>query len=64
MEQVSKKIRYSLEPTYRKYGKKIIDTTKKQGNEFAKTAGKRIVKKSEEATGDLIGNKKLIKLFH
>ena len=33
-----------------KYGKKIIDTTKKQGSEFAKTAGKRIVQKSAEAT--------------
>ena len=83
-------MRYSLEPTYRryvkgygflsfarkfgdkygkklmdtatkvgtsKYGQKIIDTTKKQGSEFAKTAGKRIVQKSAEATGDLIGNK-------
>ena len=82
-------MRYSLEPTYRryvkgygflsfarkiedkygkklintarkvgnsKYGKKIIDTTKTQGSEFAKTAGK-IVKKSVEATGDLIRNK-------
>ena len=40
-----------------KYGKKIIDTTQKQRSEFAKTAGKRIVQKSAEATGDLIGNK-------
>ena len=40
-----------------RYGKKIMDTTKKQGSEFAKIAGKRIVKKSAEATGDLIGNK-------
>ena len=40
-----------------KYGKKIIDTTIKQGSEFAKTAGKRIIQKSAEATGDLIGNK-------
>ena len=40
-----------------KYGKKIIDTTKNQGSEFAKTAGKRIVQKSAEATGDLIGYK-------
>ena len=39
-----------------KYGKKIIDTTNKQGSEFAKTTGKRIVQKSAEATGDLIGN--------
>ena len=30
---------------------------KKQGSEFAKTAGKTIVQKSTEATGDLIGNK-------
>ena len=40
-----------------KYGKKILDTTKKQGSEFAKTTGKKIVQKSAEATGDLIGNK-------
>ena len=40
-----------------KYGKKIIDTTKKQGSEFAKTGDKRIVQKSAEAAGDLIGNK-------
>ena len=40
-----------------KYGKKIIDTTKKQGSEFAETAGKKIVQRSAEATGDLIGNK-------
>ena len=37
--------------------KKIIDTTKKQGSEFAETAGRRIVQKSAEATGDFIGNK-------
>ena len=40
-----------------KYGKKIKDTTKKQGSEFAKIAGKKIVQRSAEATGDLIGNK-------
>ena len=33
-----------------KHGKKIIDATKKQRSEFAKTAGKRIVQKSAEAT--------------
>ena len=37
--------------------KKIIDTTKKQGSEFAKIAGKKIVQRSAEATGDLLGNK-------
>ena len=62
-------MRYSLELTYRKYvntatkvgtskyGKKIIDATKKQGSEFAKTAGKRMVQKSAEATRYSIGNK-------
>ena len=44
--------------------KKIIGTTKKQGSEFAKRAGKGIVQKSAETTGDLIGNKMLIKLLH
>ena len=37
--------------------KKELDTTRKQGSEFAKPAGKIIVQKSAEATGDLIGNK-------
>ena len=37
--------------------KKIIDITKKQGNEFAKKAGKKIVQESAEATRDLIGNR-------
>ena len=83
-------MRYSLEPTYRryvkgygflsfarkfgdkygkkiintatkvgnsKYGKKIIDTTKKQWSEFSKIAGKKMVQRSAEATGDLIRNK-------
>ena len=40
-----------------KYGKNLMDTAKKPGTNFAKTAGKKIVEKSEEATGDLIGNK-------
>ena len=38
-----------------------MDTAKKpkknQGTNFAKAAGKKIVKKSTKATGDLIGNK-------
>ena len=45
-----------------KYGKKIIDITKKQGREFAKTAGKKIVQKSGDGTGDLIGNKRAGKI--
>ena len=34
-----------------------MDTAKKQGTHFAKTAAKKIVQISAEATGDLIGNK-------
>ena len=40
-----------------KYGKNLMNTAKKQGTNFAKTAGKKIIEKSAEATGDLIGNK-------
>ena len=40
-----------------KYGKKLIDTVTKTGIDAAKTASKRVVQKTEEATGDLIGNK-------
>ena len=45
-----------------KYSKNLIDTAKKQGTNFAKTAGIRIVQKSAEATGDLIGNKTVDKI--
>ena len=40
-----------------KYGKKLMDTATKTGMDAAKTASKRVVQKTEEATGDLIGNK-------
>ena len=40
-----------------KYGKKLTDTATKTGKDFATIAGKKIVHKSAEATGDLIGNK-------
>ena len=40
-----------------KYGKNLMDTAKNQGTNFAKTAGKKVVQKSAEAPGDLIGNK-------
>ena len=40
-----------------KYDKNLMDTVKKHRTNFAKTAGKKIVQKSAEATGDLIGNK-------
>ena len=40
-----------------KYGKKLMDTATKIGIDAAKTASKRVVQKTAEATGDLIGNK-------
>ena len=40
-----------------KYGKKILDNNLNGGKDFAKTAGKKVLTKSAEATGDLIGNK-------
>ena len=39
------------------YGKKLLDTATKTGIDSAKTASKRVVQKTAEATGDLIGNK-------
>ena len=40
-----------------KYGKKLMDTTTKTGLHAAKTASKRVVQKTGEATGDLVGIK-------
>ena len=40
-----------------KYGKKIVDTTKKSATNAIKTASKRVIQKTTEATGDLICNK-------
>ena len=40
-----------------KYGKKLMYTATKTGIDAAKTDSKRIVQKTEEGTGDLIGNK-------
>ena len=39
------------------YGKKLMDTSTKMGIDAAKTASKRVVKKTADATRDLIGNK-------
>ena len=63
-------MRYSLEPKYRKYvkgygflsfarkyGKKLMDGATNTGKDFAKTASRRVVKRTSEAIGDLIGNK-------
>ena len=40
-----------------KYGKKLLDAATKTGIDAAKTASKRVVQKTTETTGDLIGNK-------
>ena len=40
-----------------KYGKKSTDTAIKTAKDFATISGKKIVHKSAEAAGDLIGNK-------
>ena len=40
-----------------KYGKKLTDIAIKTGKDFATIARKKIVHKSAESTGDLIGNK-------
>ena len=39
-----------------KYGKKLMDTATKTGIDAGKTASKRVVQKTAEVTGDLIGN--------
>ena len=41
----------------KKYGKKILDNSLSAGKDFPKIAGKKVLTKSAEATGDLIGNK-------
>ena len=40
-----------------KYGRKILDKSMDAGKNFAKIVGKKVLTKSAEATGDLIGNK-------
>ena len=40
-----------------KYGQKLADTTKKYATDVIKTASKRAIQKTAEATGDLVGNK-------
>ena len=44
------------------YGKKLMDTATKTGLDPAKTASKRVVQKTAEATGNLTGNKKADKI--
>ena len=45
-----------------KYGKKLMDTARKTGIDGEKTASKRVIQKTAEATGDLIGNKIIDKI--
>ena len=40
-----------------KYGQKILDSTKKSTADAIKTASKRAIQKTKEATSDLNGNK-------
>ena len=40
-----------------KYGRTILDNSISDGKDFAKIAGKKVLTKTAEATGDLIGNK-------
>ena len=40
-----------------KYGQKLLDSAKKYTTDAIKTASKRAIQKTAEATGDLIGNK-------
>ena len=39
-----------------KYGEKLLDSAKKSTTDAIKTASKRAIQKTAEATGDLIGN--------
>ena len=45
-----------------KYGKKLMGTATKTGIDAAKTASKRVVQITAEATGDLFGNEKADKI--
>ena len=40
-----------------KYGKNLMDTATKTGIDAAKTASKRVVQKTAQVTGGLLGNK-------
>ena len=40
-----------------KYGKNFVDTAKKSATDAIKTASRRAIQKTAEATGDLVGNK-------
>ena len=40
-----------------KYGQKLLDSAKKSTTDAIKTASKRVIQKTAEATGDLLGKK-------
>ena len=40
-----------------KYGQKLLDSTKKSTTDAIKTASRKAIQRTAEATGDLIGNK-------
>ena len=46
-----------------KYGQKLLDSAKKSTTDAIKTASKRAIQKTAEATGDLIGNKTADKII-
>ena len=54
MGTYAKKVANSLS---NKYGQKLFDSAKKSTTDAMKTTSKRAIQKSEETTGDLIGNK-------
>ena len=39
-----------------KYDQKLVDTAKKSATDALKVAGKKVIKKTAETTGDLVGN--------
>ena len=41
----------------KQYGRKILDNSLSAGKHFTKIAGKKVLTKNAEVTGDLIGNK-------
>ena len=45
-----------------KYGTKLLDSARKSTADAIKTASKRAIQKTAEATGDLIGNKSADKI--
>ena len=72
MKIVRIKMRYSIEPRDRiygkgygflckslsnKYGQKLLDSAKKSTTDAIKTASKRAIQKTADATADFIGNK-------